>query len=38
MRVRLLLITIMMFLGASSSLAQSPVQEVGDEKEPALRA
>ena len=37
MRVKLLLITTL-FLAASSSLAQSPVQEIGEEKEPELRA
>lgn len=38
MRVKLLLITVMTFLGASLSLAQSPVLEVGDEQEPKPRA
>lgn len=37
MRPKLLLIIIMMFSGASLSRAQSPVQEVGDEKEPAAK-
>ncbi len=37
MSVRLMLIFFVMFLGALSSPAQSPVQEVGDEKEPELR-
>src|SRR3982751_4633298 len=37
MRVKLLPMIIVMFFGAVSSPAQSPVQEVGDEKEPELR-
>src|SRR4029453_5982801 len=34
----LALVSIAVLPGASQSLAQSPVQEVGDEKEPAIRA
>jgi hypothetical protein len=37
MSVKLMLIFFVMFLCALSSPAQSPVQEVGDEKEPELR-
>ena len=37
MSVRLMLIFFVMFLGALSAHAQSPVEEVGDEKEPKLR-
>jgi hypothetical protein len=37
MSVKLMLMFLVMFLGALSSPAQSPVQEVGDEKEPELR-
>ncbi len=37
MRGRLTLVMFVMFFGAVLSPAQSPVQEVGDEKEPALR-
>lgn len=38
MRGRLTLVMIVMFFGALSGRAQSPVREVGDEKEPELRA
>jgi hypothetical protein len=37
MRVRLTVVMLVMFLGAASSSAQSPVQAVADEKEPELR-
>jgi hypothetical protein len=37
MRGRFALVMLVMFFGAVSPLAQSPVQEVGDEKEPELR-
>ena len=34
MSVKLMLMFFVMFLGALSAHAQSPVEEVGDEKEP----
>ena len=37
MSVKLMLMFFVMFLGALSAHAQSPVEEVGDEKEPKLR-
>lgn len=38
MRVKFILMFLVVFVGAASSPAQSPVQEVGNEKEPELRA